>query len=596
VPDFGKILSLLDKREKRQLVFVVFILLVMGFIELVGVGSIGPFVSIVSNANMIHTNPYLQKAFDFFNFSSDTNFIITFGVAVAIMLAVSNICLAFINYLLYSYTGKRNYSISMRLFEKYLRQPYIFFLNTNTTTLSNNILNEINSLVNGVLLNFLNLISSGIIAAAIIVLLFMVQPVLALVISLVFSLLYIFIFYTVRKFLDKKGKERYSFNTLKAKYVNETFGGVKDVKILGKERVFLNLFKNPARRVARNNAVSETVGDVPKFLLETIAFTGIIGVIVVLMKGGAKIDEFLPSLTIYAFGAYRLMPGLQKIYRCFTNLRYYRATIDKFHDVFVNLPQGDELPSGDISRLPFKKTIRLENIVFSYPGSAKEVIKGQSLVIKANTSIAFVGATGCGKTTLIDVILGLLEAQSGEIFIDGVKITNDNRKMWQKNLGYVPQSIYLTDDTIRNNIAFGVDPQKIDDKQVKNAAKIASIHDFVVNELPLGYDAVIGERGVRLSGGQRQRIGIARAVYHNPSVLILDEATSALDGLTETAIMDAIKTIGRKKTIIMIAHRITTVKACDIIYMMDKGVLVDRGSYEDLYERNETFKRMADGT
>jgi ABC-type multidrug transport system fused ATPase/permease subunit len=595
MPDFGKILSLLDKREKRQLVFVVLILLVMGFIELIGVGSIGPFVSIVSNAEMIHTNPYLQKAFEVFHFSSDTDFIIIFGIAVAIMLAVSNVCLAFINYLLYSYTGKRHYSISMRLFEKYLRQPYIFFLNTNTATLSNNILNEAGSLVNGVLLNFLNLISSGIIATSIIVLLFIIQPILALAISVVFSLLYILIFYTVRKFLDRKGKERYTLNTLKYKYVNETFGGIKDVKILGKERVFLNLFKGPTRRVAQNNAISETVSDTPRFLLEIIAFTGIIGVIIIFIKGGAKIDEFLPSLTIYAFGAYRLMPGLQKMYRCFTNLRYYRATIDKFYNVLVDLPQGDELPAGTVPRLPFKKNIRLENIAFSYPESEKEIIKGQSLVIEANTSVAFIGATGCGKTTLIDVILGLLSAQNGKILIDGVEITDENRKMWQKNLGYVPQNIYLTDDTIRNNIAFGVDPLKIDDKAVENAAKIASIHDFIESELAQGYGTVIGERGVRLSGGQRQRIGIARAVYHNPSVLILDEATSALDGLTETAIMDAIKTIGRKKTIIMIAHRITTVKGCDIIYMMDQGLIVDQGNYEALYEKNETFRKMADG-
>ncbi|MDR0644368.1 MAG: ABC transporter ATP-binding protein/permease [Treponema sp.] len=596
MPDFGKILSLLNKREKRKLVFVVFILLIMGFIELVGVGSIGPFVSIISNPTMIHTNPYLQKAFDFFHFFSDINFIITFGIAVAVMLAVSNVCLAFINYLLYSYTGKRNYSISMRLFEKYLHQPYIFFLNTNTADLSNNILNEAATLVNGVLLNFLNLISSGVISLSIIALLFMVQPILALVISVVFSLAYILIFYTVRKFLDRKGKERYMLNMLKHKYVNETFGGIKDVKILGKEKVSLNLFKDPTRRVARNNAISETVGDVPKFLLETIAFTGIIGVIVVLMKGGAKIDEFLPSLTIYAFGAYRLMPGLQKMYRCFTNLRYYRAIIDKFYNILVELPEGTEFSADDTPRLPFKKNIRLENIIFSYPGSEREVIKGQSLVIEANTSIALVGATGCGKTTLIDVILGLLEAQNGKILIDGVEITDENRRMWQKNLGYVPQSIYLTDDTIRNNIAFGIDPQKIDDEAVENAAKTASIHDFIVTELPLGYNTVIGERGVRLSGGQRQRIGIARAVYHNPSVLILDEATSALDGLTEMAIMDAIKTLGHKKTIIMIAHRITTVKGCDIIYMMDKGVVTDSGNYEELYEKNEIFRKMADGS
>jgi ABC-type multidrug transport system fused ATPase/permease subunit len=245
--------------------------------------------------------------------------------------------------------------------------------------------------------------------------------------------------------------------------------------------------------------------------------------------------------------------------------------------------------------MDFHKNIRLENIIFSYPNKEKSTINNQSLTIELNTSIALVGETGCGKTTFIDIILGLLEPKSGKIFIDDIEINDKNRKNWQKNLGYVPQSIYLTDDTIRNNIAFGVDPNKIDDNAVIKAADIARLHNFVTEELEKGYDTIIGERGVRLSGGQRQRIGIARAVYHDPSVLILDEATSALDGLTEGAIMDAIRALGHKKTIIIIAHRITTVRNCDVIYMMDKGTIVDSGNYEVLYEKNETFRKMADG-
>jgi ABC-type multidrug transport system fused ATPase/permease subunit len=206
-----------------------------------------------------------------------------------------------------------------------------------------------------------------------------------------------------------------------------------------------------------------------------------------------------------------------------------------------------------------------------------------------------VGSTGCGKTTFADILLGLLAPQSGEISVDGREINDTNRKYWQKNLGYVPQAIYLTDDTIRNNIAFGVSPEKINEDSIIQAAKLANIHDFVVTELESGYDTIIGERGIRLSGGQRQRIGIARAIYHDPSVLILDEATSALDSLTENAIMDAIKNIRHKKTIIIIAHRITTVKHCDVIYMMDKGKFVDHGTYKELYTRNEVFRGMADG-
>ncbi|MDR1074620.1 MAG: ABC transporter ATP-binding protein/permease, partial [Treponema sp.] len=488
----------------------------------------------------------------------------------------------------------------MRLFEKYLKQRYIFFLNTNTASITQQILTEVNNFIANILLNVLNLIASLVISIAVIILLIMVNPLIALSISAIFSLLYIFIFYTIRRFLDRKGKERYALSVLKNKYVLETFGGIKDVKILGKEKVFLDLFSVPSKRVARNNAISDTAAELPKFLLETVAFGSIVGIIVIMIAMGRRIEDFLPSLTVYAFGAYRLLPNLQKIYRCFTGLRYHRATLDKLRCTLVGLPEGIPL-SSDVQRLDFHNSIRFEDIVFSYPNADKTekiekvVIENQSLHIKANTSVALVGSTGCGKTTFIDILLGLLEPQEGKIFIDDVEITNENRKNWQMNLGYVPQSIFLTDDTIRNNIAFGVVPDKINDKDVVNAAKIANIHDFVQNELEQKYETVIGERGIRLSGGQRQRIGIARAVYHKPSVLILDEATSALDGVTESAIMDAIKRIGHKKTVIMVAHRITTVKSCDVIYMMDKGVIVDSGNYEELYQKNEMFRKMADG-
>ncbi|MDR2447670.1 MAG: ABC transporter ATP-binding protein/permease [Treponema sp.] len=594
MPDFKLISDILDSREKKQVGFIFLLILAMGFIEIIGIGSIGPFMAILSNAGMIHSNVYLEKVYSFLHFSSDTQFIIAFGVAVVIILALSNLSLAFIHYVLYSYTGKRNYSISMRLFEKYLRQRYIFFLNTNTASITQQILNEVNNFISNILLNVLNLIASLVISIAVIILLIIVDPLIALSISVIFSLLYIFIFYTIRKFLDRKGKERYVLSVLKNKYVLETFGGIKDVKILGKEKVFLDLFSVPSKRVARSNAINDTVSELPKFLLETVAFGSIVGIIVIMIAMGRRIEDFLPSLTVYAFGAYRLLPNLQKIYRCFTGLRYHRATLDKLHRTLAGLPEGDPL-SSDIPRLDFHNSIRLESIAFSYPNAEKKVIKNQSLHIKANTSVALVGSTGCGKTTFIDIMLGLLEPQEGKIFIDDVEITNENRKNWQMNLGYVPQSIYLTDDTIRNNIAFGVAPDKINDKNVVNAAKMANIHDFVQNELEQKYETVIGERGIRLSGGQRQRIGIARAVYHNPTVLILDEATSALDGVTEGAIMDAIKRIGHKKTIIMVAHRITTVKNCDVIYMMDKGVIVDSGNYEELYQKNEMFKKMADG-
>jgi ABC-type multidrug transport system fused ATPase/permease subunit len=588
------ILSFFNKREKNQLLFILLAMLVMGFIELLGVGSIGPFISIISNPDIIHSNAYLNKAYTIFNFSSDKNFIIASGIAVIAIIALSNICLSGINFLVYFYSAKRKHSISMSLFEKYLRQPYIFYLNINTADLSKNIISEVPIFVTNVLIASLQIISSFIVSLSIITLLIIINPFLALIISLVLGLSYILIYSVVRKFLARKGKERELQLRLKYKYINETFGGIKDIKILGKEKVFLNFFSDPSKKLSINDAKSEVVNDLPKYLLETIALAGIVAVIILMINSGAKIDGFLPMMTVYAFGAYRLLPTLQKIFRAFSSIKYYFPAVEILYRDFNVLPAGNDLVENS-SKMNFYFSIKLNDVSFSYPNAEKKIIKNQSITIGSNTSIALVGSTGCGKTTLIDIILGLLEPQEGKIFIDDIEINKSNRKNWQMNLGYVPQSIYLTDDTIRNNIAFGIAPEKIDEEAVIKAAQLANIHDFVVSELAKGYGTVIGERGIRLSGGQRQRIGIARAVYHDPAVLILDEATSALDGLTENVIMDAIRNFSHKKTIIMIAHRITTVKNCDIIYFMEKGAIVDHGKYDELYEKNTAFRKMADG-
>jgi ABC-type multidrug transport system fused ATPase/permease subunit len=344
-----------------------------------------------------------------------------------------------------------------------------------------------------------------------------------------------------------------------------------------------------------NDAASSIVNDIPKYLIETIAIGGILGVIIIMIHSGGKIDDFLPTLTVYVFGSYRLLPLLQKMFRAIANIKFNFPILENFYQDFNSLPSGKGIIDSNIQKMNFNETIKLENILFSYPASNQVIIKNQNIIIKRNTSVAIVGPTGCGKTTLVDIVLGLLEPQSGGIFVDNQQVDDTNRMSWQKNLGYVPQSIFLTDDTIRSNIAFGINPKDIDDETVIDSAKMANIHDFIENELQDKYNTVIGERGIRLSGGQRQRIGIARALYHNPPVLILDEATSALDSLTENAIIDAIKNLSRKKTIIMIAHRLTTVKNCDVIYLMDKGVIVDHGNFDELYSKNQSFKRLADG-
>jgi ABC-type multidrug transport system fused ATPase/permease subunit len=592
---FGLIISILDKREKRQLILVFLALLVMGFIELLGVGSIGPFISIASNPQIIHTNRYLKEIYAFFNFASDTSFIIFFGILVIIIFALSNLALVGVNFIIHVFSGRRRHSISMRLFERYLRQPYVFFLNTNSAALTKILLNDVSTYVVDELICLLQLISSSIICLAIVILLVALNPYLAIITSLSFCFIYILVFSAVRKFLSRIGEERSIQDVFKHKYINEALGGIKDIKITGKENSFLNFFSVPSKKYALNDAIYSSIIDAPKHIIETIAIGGMLTVVIAMLLSGNTITDFIPTLTVYALGAYRLLPQLQKIFRSVTSIRYHFYAVENLDRAFRGAPPSVAIDSENIPKLKFYSNLKLVDISFSYPNTDNAVIKKLNLLVESNTSIAFVGSTGCGKTTLVDIILGLLEPQSGRLFVDEAEINGENTKNWQKNLGYVPQSIYLTDDTIRNNIAFGITGKDIDEETLVQSAKMANIHSFITNELKDGYDTIIGERGVRLSGGQRQRIGIARALYNDPSVLILDEATSALDTLTENAIMDAINNLSHKKTIIIVAHRITTVKNCDVIYLMEKGTITDHGGYDELYKKSPSFRKMAEG-
>lgn len=590
------VLSFLSKREKGQLFLVFFSMVIVGLLEVIGVGSISPFMSVVSNPELIETNQYLNWVYNALKFESAWAFILFMGIFVIVFLAISNASRAVNSFIIEYYSGRRLHSISMRLMKKYLYQPYVFFLNKNTADLSKNILSEVAMLIRGVLLIFMQLVTNIIISFSIIVLLIVINPVVALGVSVVLLIIYFLIFSLVRSILNKKGVERAKANSLKFKYVSEAFSGIKDVKLLGCEETFLGLFSKPSIKFAMNNAISDVIGDLPKFILETLAFGGIIGIILINLGTGKNIESFLPIITLYAFGGYRLLPALQKIFKAITKIKYNLPIVEILYNDYHNLTDiGKSSNNHNIVPISFRNDICLKDITFYYPNTLEAIIKNQSLTINVNTSIGFVGSTGCGKTTIIDIILGLLRAQKGSIIVDGIEINDENIRNWQANLGYVPQSIFLIDDTIKKNIAFGIPEDEIDPAAVKRAAMIANLHGFIDTSLEDGYETMVGERGVRLSGGQRQRIGIARAVYHNPSVLIMDEATSALDGLTENAIMDAIRNLSHKKTIIMIAHRLTTVKECDVIHILDEGRIIDSGKYDELIQRNKHFQQMADG-
>ncbi len=592
----SKVFALFSEKERRKTYWLFVGIMIMGLMQISGIAAITPFMAVVANPEVISTNKYMNQAYTLLGFSNENQFLFFLGMAVLSVLAIGNAFSAFVTWLLLRFTFMQGHSISKRLLDKYLSQPYVFFLNRNSSELSKNLFLEVNRVVGGVLIPGMHILTRVVVALCILGLLVLVDPFLALTVAIVLGGAYTIIFKLVRKKLAKIGKEATEAGKERFKIASEALGGVKDLKLMSREPVFLKRYSDQSYLFAGYEATNGIISQLPRYALETIAFGGILLMVLYLIGVKQSAEQALPLVSMYAFAAYRLMPSLQQIFAGMTRVRYNLAALDVLYGDLVEDGTGS-IPALNydktITPLSFKEKIELRNIVFYYSNAPVPAIDDLNLTIKSNTTIGFVGTTGSGKTTTVDIILGLLTPKSGKILIDGVEITQDNVRNWQKNLGYVPQSIYLTDDTITSNIAFGISDDKVDHDAVEQAAKIAKIHDFITDDLPNGYKTIVGERGVRLSGGQRQRIGIARALYHNPNVLIFDEATSALDGITENAIMDAIHHLSHRKTIIMIAHRLTTVKECDAIYMLDKGRVIASGTYSELMESSVSFRKMA---
>jgi len=592
-----KLREILTQREKLQVTALLVAIIVMAFFQAVGVASVLPFIGLVIDPTMVFENRWLLWAYETFNFTSLNRFIIFAGVVMFSLIIVSNGISAFATWFKLRFAWMNNHRLSKRLLGKYLSMPYVYFLNQNSADLSKNILSEVNHLTSDYLIPMLTIITRGMVAIFILAMLLWVDVIISLVALFLLGGIYGAIFWRVNKNLKRRGQLRMQANKMRFKSVNEAFGGIKEIKVLNREPYFLERYSKASYKQAILKSWNAVIGQIPRFALEAIAFGGIIIFVLVLLITREDISQVIPLASLFAFAGYRLMPALQEIFTSFTKMQFNRAVLDRIYDdftssEFVGLPQTfykEKLPEA----MPFKREITLENVSYNYPRAEHHVIKDVSLVIERNSSVAFVGPTGTGKTTLVDIILGLLPPQTGRLLVDGVPLDADNIIKWQRNIGYVPQHIYLSDDTAARNIAFGVPDTEIDHEALEKAARAANIHNFIVDEMPQGYETVVGERGIRLSGGQRQRIGIARALYHDPAVLVFDEATSALDGVTEEAVLSAMDNAAKLKTLIVIAHRLTTVKNCDVVYVLDKGKIVASGTYDELLKNNDQFQKMA---
>ena len=590
--NINKLFYLLTRNERKRSFLVLGLILIMAVLDMVGVASILPFIAVISNPEIIETNYVVNQLYIFLkNFGIETNeeFFFSLGVIVFILLVSSLSFKAFSSYVQIRFSLMCEYSIAKRLIEGYLHQPYIWFLNRNSADLGKTVLSEVGQVVNGSLITLINLINYSAIIFFIILLLFAVDFKLTLSIILFLGFSYGLIYKLVRHLLKNIGEKRIKANELRFTSISEAFGASKEVKVGNLEDVYIKRFSVPAKNYANYNSISFIVSMLPRFAIEAVSFGGMLLLILYFMKLGNFIN-ILPLITLYAFAGYRILPAAQAVYSALVVSKYNQPALNTLYEDMKNLKAPNH--NKDKFKLFPNKSIRLKNINFNYPNTKRTSLKNINLEILAGTTVGLVGETGSGKTTTVDIILGLLEAQTGTLEIDGQVIDKNNVRKWQRSIGYVPQQIYLADDSVLANIAFGVEPEEINYEKVKKAAKISNIDQFIMGELPDQYQTKIGERGVRLSGGQRQRIGLARALYHEPEVLVLDEATSALDNITEQSVMKSIAETSNNITSIFIAHRLTTIKNCDNIFLFEKGELKAQGNFDKLAKSNQKFFEM----
>nr|WP_088070507.1 ABC transporter ATP-binding protein [Gottfriedia luciferensis] len=576
-----KLLVLFNKREKKKLLLLFLMMIAAAVFETLGIGAIFPFVGILTDPGVIKEQAILSFVYKFLNFHSINGFIIFAGIALLGVFFIKNIYLLFFNYLQVRVILNQQVKLSRSLFKEYLTKPYEFHLQRNTSELLRNINSEVTKIFQGIIISGFQLLTEILVTSFILVLLIVTAPIATIIASTLLGGSVFLFFRFFRKKISHLGTEQQIVNAAMIKWVNQGLGASKEVKVSGKEDFFVNAFTNQSQISAKNSRQIGMLNLVPRYFIETIMVTIVLITMLFIVIQGSNTTSLVSTMALFAMAAFRLMPSITRIVGLVTTIRYSQPALSIIHeDLFLNNDQQINRSNPVVENFPLQATdekvytdsIKLNEVSYRYPGQKDFSVKDVSLTIPIGQSVAFIGESGAGKTTLADIILGLFQPEKGEIVVDG-KNLNEQMALWKQKIGYIPQSIFLSDDTIRGNIAFGLEEHQIDDKAVWRALEQAQLKEFV-ESLPDKLNTTVGERGVRLSGGQRQRIGIARALYNNPEIIFMDEATSALDNETEKEIMKAIDGLKGEKTLIIIAHRLTTIENCDIVFKMNKGRLV----------------------
>ena len=588
----NKVVSIINTKEKKLFYYISFAFFLVAIIETFGVILIIPFIRIVSDPEIINSNYQLNLIYNFFHFNNTKSFTFFLGISYFFFLILSQTFKAGIMYFQLRFIYRIEASISKRLLESYLRQTYSWFLDKNSADMGKGILSEVSETIHYSVTPLLTMISQSFLSIFLIILIVLVNPLVAISTLLLLVGLNLIIFNKVKTWIKLIGTNKVKNNQRRFITVIEAFGAIKEIKLSGIEKIYSNKFSSAANDFSKANSNVQIVSTLPKYFLEAISFGFLILFILYNLSLGNNLTKVLPILSMFAFAALRLIPAFQQIFSSLNKINFSTKGLD---NILFRLNENKNLKISikTTNSLQITNKIEIKNLDFIYPNSNRLALNKINLSIQSGAKIGIVGSTGSGKTTLIDILLGLLKPTKGEISLDGDEICKLGLRDWQNSIGYVPQNIFLSDKTIAENIAFGLSIDELDIERVKEVSKIASLHKFITEELDERYFTNIGERGIRLSGGQRQRIGIARALYNNPPLLVLDEATSALDNLTEKLIIESIADHSKNITTIIIAHRLNTIKNCDCIYYLEKGKIKSYGTYEELLFKSKEFKKLA---
>lgn len=579
-----KLNYIFEKKDKVKMLFILWGVILGSFLELMGVAIFSPFVNILMNPDMIQEKWYLKWSYDLFGFKDSNTFLAGLTGLIIFIYVFKNIFLALQKNWIYKFSYGIQLKISTKLLKTYVREPYTFHLNHNIAVLQRSLQEDTDHFTKGII-HVMELIAEIAVCGTLGIYLFMVsQSIAVTVVALLLVSLAVFTSLS-RKFSKNLGKQCQQYKSNLYQWVNQSLGGIKELKILNREEYFIHAYEDNYAKYVHGLRINRLIATLPKYFVEAVCMTGLLTAILMKMFWGQKDDftTFIPQLSVFAVAAFRLLPSVGKINEHVADILYSLPSLDLIYHDLKAIEEEPEIKQKEELEWQFEKKISVKKVCYHYPDSEDMVIDNASFEIPKGKTVAFIGPSGAGKTTMVDIILGLLQPQYGRVYADDLNI-HKHSYVWQKEIGYIPQVIYLSDDTIRNNIAFGVDKEQIDEQAIENALRRAQLYEFVEN-LPEGLDTVVGDRGVRLSGGQRQRIGIARALYHDPEVLVLDEATSALDNETEAAVMEAIDHLQGTKTILIIAHRLTTIRNVDMIYEVSGGKVT-------LKEKEDVFPDM----